>query len=188
MRQISTGDLFRSAIKTGTPLGKEAKGYLDAGKLVPDSVTIGLVREELGKIKGQNFILDGFPRTVPQAEALVGLLDAHKMVLGKAVFLSVPFELLFNRLTGRRVCSSCGNTYHIETAPPPKGNKCDKCGGDVIQRKDDMPDVIRTRLEAYETNTAPLKDYYRKKGLLLDVDGTGEVEVVYGRLSLAIAK
>ncbi len=186
MAHLSTGDLFRAAIKGGTSLGLEAKKYTEAGKLVPDTVTIGLVEEKLRDLKSKDFILDGFPRTVVQAEALGGLLDGHKMKLGKAVFLHVPFELLFNRLTGRRVCSGCGHTYHIESAPPPHDLKCEKCAGDVVQRKDDMPDVIRTRLEAYEANTAPLKDYYFKKGLLLEVDGTGDVEVVYGRLNRAI--
>lgn len=186
MAHLSTGDLFRAAIKGGTPLGLEAKKYTEAGKLVPDTVTIGLVEEKIRDLKSRDFILDGFPRTVVQAEALGGLLDGHKMKLGKAVFLHVPFELLFNRLTGRRVCSGCGHTYHIESAPPPHNLKCEKCGGDVVQRKDDMPEVIRTRLEAYEANTAPLKDYYNKKGLLLEIDGTGDVEVVYGRLSRAI--
>lgn len=187
MSHLSTGDLFRAAIKGGTPLGLEAKKFSELGKLVPDSITIALVEEKILGLKEKSFILDGFPRNVIQAEALGALLVQHQMILGKAVFLAVPFELLFSRLTGRRVCSSCGFTYHIETSPPPSSMQCEKCGGVVVQRKDDMPEVIKTRLDAYEANTAPLKEYYRQKGLLLEVNGTGEVEEVYGRLSKAIA-
>lgn len=186
MAHLSTGDLFRAAIKGGTPLGLEAKKYSEQGKLVPDSITIGLVEEKIKDLKGVSFILDGFPRTVPQADALAGLLEKNGLNLGQAVFLSVPFDLLFRRLTGRRVCSNCGNTYHLETAPPPANSVCEKCGGTVVQRKDDMPDVIKTRLEAYEANTAPLKDYYRSRGLLTEVDGTGEVQGVFERLKTAL--
>lgn len=183
MRQISTGDLFRAAIKFGTPLGQEAKSYLDAGKLVPDSVTIGLVEEELKKLNGQGFILDGFPRNVAQAEALEVLLKPLGLVVDRTVFLEVPMSLLLGRLTGRRVCKSCGTVYHVASKPPSQEGVCDKCGGSVVQRPDDKEEVIRTRLEAYETSTRPLKDYYKAKGRYVEVDGTGTSEEVYGRLT-----
>jgi adenylate kinase len=186
MKQISTGDLFRAAIKQGTPLGKEAKGYLDAGKLVPDSVTIGLVEEELQKLKGQGFILDGFPRNVAQAEALEVLLKKLSLNVDRTVFLEVPMQMLLGRLTGRRVCKNCGAVYHVESKPSKKAGVCDVCGGEVVQRPDDKEEVIRTRLEAYESSTRPLKDYYKAKGPYVEVDGTGTSEDVYGRLVKAM--
>src|SRR4051812_1681391 len=143
MRQISTGDLFRAAIKNQTALGKEAKGYLDAGKLVPDSITIGLVEEVLKDLKGKSFILDGFPRNVAQADALAGLLKQLNLKVDKSVFLEVPMNLLLGRLTGRRVCKNCGATYHIESKPPPSDGSCEVCKvGPVVQRPDDKEDVI----------------------------------------------
>lgn len=185
MKQISTGDLFRAAIKNQTPLGKEAKGILDAGKLVPDSVTIALVDEELGKLNGTNFILDGFPRNVAQADALAGLMKKLALKIDKVFFVEVPMNLLLGRLTGRRVCRNCATVYHIESKPLMKEGVCDACGGEVYQRADDKEEVIRTRLEAYETNTRPLKDYYKAKGpeIYTEVDGTGTSEQVYERLT-----
>ncbi len=188
MVHLSTGDLFRSAIKNSTPLGLEAKKYSEKGQLVPDSITIGLVEEKIKDLKKTSFILDGFPRTVPQAEALETLLKTNQLKLDKAIFLVTPNDMLMSRLTGRRVCEDCGTTYHIETMPPGPGNTCTNCGGNrVIQRKDDFPEVIRTRLEAYEKNTAPLKEYYKAKGKLVEVKGTGEVKEVYERLKSAIS-
>jgi adenylate kinase len=186
MKHISTGDLFRAAIKNQTKLGQEAKGYLDAGKLVPDSVTIGLVEEVLQGLGGKSFILDGFPRTVVQADALETLLKRLNLKIDSSLFLEVPFSLLLGRLTGRRVCKNCGTTYHIESKPTAKEGVCDVCGGSVIQRPDDNEDVIRTRLEAYETSTRPLKDYYKAKGPFVVVDGTGSSEEVFGRIAKAI--
>ncbi|MGZ3721328.1 MAG: adenylate kinase [Bdellovibrionales bacterium] len=187
MHQISTGDLFRAAIKNQTKLGKEAKGYLDAGKLVPDSITIGLVEEVLKELGGKSFILDGFPRNVAQADALAGLLKQLNLKVDKSVFLEVPMNLLLGRLTGRRVCKNCGATYHIESKPPPADGGCEVCKvGPVIQRPDDKEDVIRTRLEAYETSTRPLKDYYKAKGPYVEVDGTGTSEEVFDRISKAL--
>lgn len=183
MKQISTGDLFRAAIKNETPLGKEAKSYLDAGKLVPDSVTIGLVEEELGLLKGQGFILDGFPRNVVQAEALESLLEAMSLTVDRVIFLEVPMSMLLGRLTGRRVCKSCGAVYHVDTKPSRASGVCDLCGGEVVQRPDDKEEVIRTRLEAYEQSTRPLKDYYRSKGPYVEVDGTGTSEQVFARVT-----
>jgi adenylate kinase len=183
MKQISTGDLFRAAIKNGTQLGREAKAYLDAGRLVPDSVTIGLVEEELGRLNGQGFILDGFPRNVPQAEALKRLLEEKGLKVDRVVFLEVPLSMLLGRLTGRRVCKSCGAVYHVETKPSKIVSVCDVCGGEVIQRPDDQEEVIRTRLEAYEQSTRPLKDYYRSKGPYIEVDGMGSSEEVFTRIT-----
>jgi len=182
MKHISTGDLFREAMKNQTPLGVKAKEYVDAGKLVPDEITIGLVEEVLNKLNGQSFILDGFPRTIPQAEALESLMAKVGMKIGRAVFLEVPRESLMRRLTGRRVCSSCGAVYHVESKPPKQEGVCDACGGEVIQRKDDKAEVIGTRLEAYDNSTSPLKQYFAQKGILSEVDGLGETEEVYGRL------
>ncbi len=186
LKHISTGDLFRAAIKNETRLGKEAKGFLDAGKLVPDSITIGLVQEVLGNLKGQGFILDGFPRNVVQAEALEDLLKDLSLKVDKSVFLAVPSALLLGRLTGRRVCKNCGTTYHIESKPPKADGICDVCGAQVVQRPDDKEEVIRTRLEAYETSTRPLKDYYKAKGPFVEIDGTGSSEEVFERIAKAL--
>lgn len=182
MKHISTGDLLRAAMKNQTPLGLQAKALVDAGKLVPDDVMIGIVEEVLKGLKGQNFILDGFPRTVPQAQALETLLKRYSMSIGKALFLEVPRRDLMRRLTGRRVCQSCGATYHVDSKPPKKDGICDVCGGAVVQRKDDHEDVIGTRLEAYDKSTAPVKSFYGGQGCLSEIEGVGETEDVYGRL------
>ena len=182
MKHLSTGDMFRAAIKNQTPLGQEAKRYLNDGKLVPDSVTIRMVEEELGNLKGASFILDGFPRTVAQAEALEGLLKSFSLKIEKAIFLEVPSHLLLNRLTGRRVCKSCGATYHIEAKRPRVEGVCDNCGGPVVQREDDRAEVIATRLDAYEQSTAPLKSYFEKRGMLVTLNGNGSSAEVFSRL------
>jgi adenylate kinase len=188
MRHISTGDLFREAMKNQTPLGLKAKSFVDGGQLVPDAVVIGMVEEVLLTLKGQNFILDGFPRTVPQAEALEKSLAANGLSIGKAMFLEVPRMTLLSRLAGRRVCSSCGAVYHIESKPTKVTGVCDICGGQVIQRKDDHEDVIGTRLEAYDKSTSPLKSYFAKTGKFVEVDGVGESEDVYKGLAAQLAK
>lgn len=187
MRHISTGDLLREAVKNQTALGVQAKSFMDAGQLVPDEVVIGMVGEVLQDLKGQSVILDGFPRTVPQAEALEVLLKRYGMEVGKAVFLEVPRGELLNRLTGRRTCLSCGALYHMETRPTTKESVCDVCGGQVVQRKDDREDVIRTRLEAYDKSTSPLKKYFSERGTLLEVEGIGSTEEVYRRLHSQLA-
>ncbi len=187
MLHISTGDLFRAAIKNETPLGKTAKGFLDAGKLVPDEVTIGLVREVLAELKGKSFVLDGFPRTVVQAKALDGLLLELNLKVDRSLFLEVPLSMLLDRLTGRRVCKSCGATYHVQAKPPPSSGVCEVCGaGPILQRPDDKEDVIRNRLEAYETSTRPLKEYYKDHGPFVLVDGTGSSEEVFVRIKQAL--
>jgi adenylate kinase len=187
MKHISTGDLFRSAIKNKTPLGLEAKSFIDKGNLVPDKVTIDMVDEVLGQLGGAQFILDGFPRNVSQAEALAALLDKHNLYLDKAVFLEVPTEDLVARLSGRRTCRQCGAVYHVTSKPLKNGKNCDSCGSaDVYQREDDKAESIRTRLNVYAESTSPLKDYYLKKSKLVEVPGLGDVEVVFARVKMAI--
>lgn len=186
MRHISTGDLFRNAIKSETELGRLAKSYLDAGQLVPDSVTIDLVRDVLNGLEGQAFILDGFPRTLPQAEALEGLLKSEGFSLGKAVFLNVPESFLVERLTGRRICKNCGATFHITALPPKTAGKCDKCGEELLQRKDDKESVIRDRIKVYEESTKPLKSFYENMGLLVELDGTKSTDEVFKELEKII--
>lgn len=156
MKHISTGDLFRANIKNKTPLGIRTKEILDKGELVPDDITIGIVEEELKKLNGSAFILDGFPRTVVQAEALGKLLGKTQLKLDRAIFLEVPFDRLMKRLSGRRVCKNCGTVYHVDAKPPKRAGVCDVCGGEVIQRPDDKAEVIGTRLKAYDESTAPL--------------------------------
>lgn len=178
MKQISTGDLFRAAIKNQTELGRKAQEFMDRGQLVPDSIVIGMVEEVL-KIESKQFILDGFPRTVAQAEALDELLGRLGLSIGKAIFLEVPLEILMDRLTGRRVCKSCGAVYHKTSKPPKMEGACDLCGGEVYQRNDDKEEVIGTRLKTYEEFTSPLKSFYKDAGKYVEVDGNRSAESVY---------
>lgn len=187
MKHISTGDLFRAAIKNKTALGLEAKSYIDKGQLVPDSVTINMVGEVFKTLGKQYFILDGFPRNVNQAEALDVLLKSMHMNLEKAVFLEVQKEVVVERLSGRRTCRGCGASYHIAGLMPKNGKNCDTCGStDIYQRDDDKAESIKTRLKVYEESTQPLKDYYQRRGLFVSVDGMGEVENVYLKVKEAI--
>ena len=170
--QISTGDILRRAIKEQTPTGLEAKSYIDAGKLVPDEVVIAIVRERLAMEDCQNgYILDGFPRTVPQAEALSQFAN-----IDAVVDLDVADEVLVNRLSGRRVCLACGATYHLEYKKPSVDGVCDKCGDTLVQRKDDMPETVIGRLQVYHDQTEPLKSYYEAAGKLKIVYGQEEVK------------
>jgi adenylate kinase len=186
--QISTGDLFRAAIKNKTALGQQAQSYLDKGNLVPDSITIGMVDEALANLKGQSFILDGFPRNVAQAEALGKILSQRHLQLGKAIFLEVPSEALLSRLTGRRVCKSCGAVYHVLSKPPKLPDVCDVCGGEVVQRNDDREEVIATRLRTYEESTAPLKQFYKAAGKLVAVNGDRKADEVFGSVKAELGK
>lgn len=179
MVQVSTGDLFRSAIKNKTELGVLAQSYIDKGALVPDSVTIGMVEEAL-KGGGKNFILDGFPRNKAQAEALDQLVQRLNLTIDKAIFLEVPREILTSRLTGRRVCRACGAVYHVESHPTKKPGVCDQCGGEIYQRNDDKAEVISNRLSAYDEYTSPLRAFYREQGKYIEVDGNRPVEEVFG--------
>lgn len=185
MTQISTGDLFRAAIKGKTDLGQKAQAFMDKGQLVPDSIVIGMVEEVLQK-GVTNFILDGFPRTVAQAEALDSLLSNMKLSIGKAIFLEVPMGILMDRLTGRRVCKNCGAVYHIVSKPSKTEGVCDNCGGEVIQRNDDKAEVIETRLKTYQEFTSPLKEFYKKSGKYIEVDGNRGAEEVYSEIEKII--
>jgi adenylate kinase len=180
--QISTGDILRAAVKEQTPMGIKAKGFMDAGALVPDSVVIGIVEERLAQPDcGKGFILDGFPRTVPQADALKQVLAGMDRCIDHVVSLSVDKNELLKRLTGRRACK-CGAVYHIEYAPSKVEGCCDLCGGELYQREDDKEATILHRLAVYEDQTTPLIDYYSACGLLRSVNGLGTVEGVQSEI------
>ena len=184
--QISTGDLLRNAIKLKTQLGVTAQSFMDKGLLVPDDVVIGLIDETLDNNKGKQFILDGFPRNTQQAEALDKMLQKKNLSVGKVLFLEVPESDLMDRLTGRRVCKSCGAVFHMATKPPQVIGKCDVCGGELFQRPDDKSEVIGERLKVYRHNTLPLRDYYAQKNLLQEVDGNRATEEVFGDIKMEI--
>lgn len=186
MTQISTGDLFRAAIKNKTELGIQAQSYMDQGQLVPDSIVIGMVEEVL-KSGVKNFILDGFPRTVPQAEALDELLKKLQLSVSKAIFLEVPREELMSRLTGRRVCKNCGAVYHIVNKPSKTEGVCDNCGGQVVQRSDDKTEVVGARLDVYDQYTSPLKDYYTKAHKYVEINGNRDTEMVFSDIKKLIS-
>lgn len=170
---ISTGNIIREALKNGTEMGLKAKSYMDEGKLVPDDIVIGIIKERLAKDDCKNgFILDGFPRTVPQAEAL----DQMGIVIDRVVDIEVPDEKIMARLSGRRVCEVCGASYHLEYKPSKVEGVCDKCGGKTVLRKDDHPDTVKERLRVYHEQTEPLKDYYEKAAKLVVVIGQEEVK------------
>lgn len=175
---ISTGDMFREAIKAGTELGRQAERYLKDGLLVPDNVTVGLVQERLGQPDcRQGFLLDGFPRTVAQAQEFDHWLEGREQVLDAVINIEVPGSELMARLTGRRVCRQCGVTYHIRYNPPASG-KCDVCGGELVQRTDDTEAVVSKRLAVYMEQTAPLIAYYQQRELLKEVDGSKDIPEV----------
>jgi adenylate kinase len=185
--QISTGDILRASVAAGTPLGKEAKSYMDKGELVPDSVVIGLVKERLGQDDCEKgYILDGFPRNTAQAEALDGVLTAMKSPLTVALSVDVDKNDLMKRLTGRRTCKGCQQMFNVHFTPPKKEGVCDKCGGELYQRDDDKEATIRNRLEVYEKQTAPLIDYYGKKGILKSVEGVGSIEEIFKKVLAAL--
>ena len=170
---ISTGNILREAVKNGTELGLKAKAYMESGNLVPDEVVIGLLKERIAQPDcAKGFILDGFPRTVPQAQAL----DAMGVAIDKVVDIEVADEAIQQRLSGRRVCEGCGASYHIDYKPTSQDGICDKCGANVVQRKDDHPDTIKERLAVYHEQTEPLKAYYEKAGKLAIVEGQGEIK------------
>ncbi|WP_136516433.1 adenylate kinase [Geomonas edaphica] len=181
--QISTGDILRAAVKDLTPMGVKAKGFMDAGALVPDEVVIGIVEERLAQPDCQKgFILDGFPRTVPQADALGKVLSGMGKQIDHVVSLSVDKDELLKRLTGRRACSKCGAGYHVDFAPSKVAGVCDACGGDLFQREDDKEATILNRLAVYEAQTAPLISYYGAAGVLRSVDGLGTVDGVQAEI------
>ena len=169
---ISTGNIIREALANGTEMGLKAKAFIDAGQLVPDEVVIGIIKDRLAKDDCANgFILDGFPRTIPQAEAL----DAMGVVIDRVIDIEVPDEKIVARMSGRRVCKACGASYHLEYKVPKTEGVCDACGAELIQRKDDKPETVLDRLDVYHKQTEPLKDYYSKKGILHIVEGQEEV-------------
>ncbi len=179
--QISTGDILRGAVKEGTELGKKADAFMKAGDLVPDDLILGIMGERLQQPDcAKGFLLDGFPRTIPQAEALGGMLDKLGIKLDFAVNLDVPREVILDRLTTRRTCSNsaCQEIYNVKSKPTKKEGVCDKCGSPVIQRDDETEEAISKRLDTYNEKTAPLADYYRKKGMLLDINATSSETVV----------
>jgi adenylate kinase len=188
MRHISSGDLFRSNIKSKTPLGLEAQKYIDQGKLVPDVVTIGMVRDVMKGLGGKPFILDGFPRNLAQAKALDSMLSELRLSVDKAIFFEVPDSQLVSRLTGRRTCKNCGAVFHVEEMPPKIAGVCDNCGEESLyQRPDDQIEAIKTRLTVYADQTAPLRDYYGSTGKLAPIDGSVEVAEVSKQLSQLVA-
>ena len=177
---ISTGDMFRAAMKEETELGLQAKSFIDKGELVPDEVTIGIVRERLGKNDCQRgFLLDGFPRTVAQAEALEGILAELNKQIDYVINIDVNKDILMDRLTGRRICKSCGATYHLVFNPPANEGKCDKCGGELYQRADDNEETVANRLEVNLQQTQPLLDFYNEKGYLRNIDGEQDIDMVF---------
>lgn len=177
---ISTGDMFRQAMKDGTELGLKAKSFMDKGELVPDEVTVGIVRERLSKADcKEGFLLDGFPRTVAQAESLELILTDLNKTLDYCINIDVDKNVLMERLTGRRICKSCGATYHLVFNPPQKEDVCDRCGGELYQRADDNPETVENRLEVNLKQTKPLIEFYAEKGYLKTINGLQEIEQVF---------
>ena len=182
--QVSTGEILRESVKQGTPLGLQAKGFMESGKLVPDDVVIGLAREKLTSPEcSRGYILDGFPRTVAQAEALDRMFrETGSSGLDHVVSFDVPNAEIIQRLSGRRSCPTCQTVYHIEHDPPKREGHCNKCGGALVQRADDKPETVEARLKVFDQQTSPLVEYYQKRGLLRRVDSTGDINDVYRRL------
>lgn len=180
--QVSTGDLLRKAVAEGTPLGKKVKSYLEQGKLGPDNLIVELIKDRVSKPDARNgYLLDGFPRTMGQAKELEKMTDID-LVLN----IVVDMEMLVERAVGRRGCPKDGSVYHIKFNPPKKDMACDKCGGPLVHREDDKEETVRKRLQVYQEQTAPLIEYYRKKGKLVDIDGAGGIDAVFERMVKAI--
>jgi adenylate kinase len=181
--QISTGDILRASVAAGTPLGKEAKSYMDKGELVPDSVVIGLVKERVAQDDcKKGYILDGFPRNIAQAEVLDKVLAEMGSPLSTALLIDVDKDVLMKRLTGRRTCKNCQQMYNVYFSAPKKDGVCDKCGSELFQRDDDKEETIKKRLDVYDAQTAPLMDYYKKKGILKSVKGTGSIDEIFNQV------
>ena len=186
---ISTGDIFRANIKNNTPLGAKAKSYMDKGELVPDELVIELIMDRFAQDDCVNgYVLDGFPRTIPQAEALDKALAANNETVDYAINVEVPDENIINRMSGRRACVGCGATYHIEFNPTKVEGICDACGEKLILRDDDKPETVKNRLSVYHEQTQPLIDYYSKKGVLAEVDGTQSMENVFNAIVDVLGK
>jgi adenylate kinase len=185
--QVASGDLLRIAVRDQTALGLQAKAFMVQGELVPDDLVLGMIAERLdGPDAKRGFILDGFPRNVAQAEALRSMLNRRNEALDKVVAITLAAEEIIKRISGRRTCRSCGSMYHVVFEPPRSDNKCDKCGGALYQREDDAEDTVRARLQVYMTATTPLLDYYRGRGLLVQIDGLGRPEDIEYRILSAL--
>jgi adenylate kinase len=185
--QISTGDILRKAVADQSPLGKEAVGFINRGALVPDNLIVKLVAERLKESDCEKgFILDGFPRTIQQAKSLAEILAELGLTLSAVLSVQVPNHVIVERLAGRRTCRDCGTLYHRNFDPPEREGICDHCGGDLVQRDDDREETIRARLDVYDTQTAPLVDFYRDQGILREIDGVGKVEDIRDRLVRAL--
>jgi adenylate kinase len=185
--QVSTGDLLRKAVADKTPLGQKAKKVMDLGELVSDDIVLGMIKERIAKADAKpGFVLDGFPRNTTQADSLDALLAELELKLDRVVLMDVDFDILMKRLTGRRTCSKTGAVLNIYFSPPAELEACRKAGGELLQRDDDKEATIRNRLQVYERQTAPLVDYYTKKGLLTAIPATGDVDAVYARLKSAL--
>lgn len=181
--KISTGDILREAVRNKTVLGLQAKACLDQGKLVPDAVVVGIVKDKLAEpMCATGFLLDGFPRTIPQAEELAELLRSRGERLDRVVNVIVPRDEVVRRLTGRRSCSKCQAVFHVELNPPRRAGICDRCGSELVQRSDDKTETVEARLSVYEQQTAPLVDYYRQRDLLSELDGSGRIDGVHQRV------
>ncbi len=185
--QIASGDLLRTAVRNRTALGLQAKTFMDTGALVPDELVLGMIEERLNQADAQDgFILDGFPRTVAQAEVLGGILARRHEKLDKVVAITVPDEEIIKRISGRRTCRSCGAMYHVLYEPPHNMNVCDKCRGELYQREDDAEATIRARLQVYASSTRPLLDYYSRSQLLAEIDGIGRLEEIERRITSSL--
>jgi adenylate kinase len=181
--QISTGDILRAAVKAGTPLGKKAQEYMNAGKLVPDELIMGLIEERLGQPElSKGFVLDGFPRTLNQAKALSALLEKLGQTITKVVVIDVDEQVIFERIVGRRTCTSCGNVHHVKFSPPKKDGVCDRCGSPLVQRPDDSEEKARVRLQEFREVKAQVIPYYEGQGLVARVDGEASPEKVYAAI------
>ena len=186
--QVSTGDILRAAVREGTQLGLEAKGFMDEGGLVPDSVVIGIIEERIKEPDAADgFILDGFPRTIAQAEALEKILSDNDRKIEHVISIEVDDDELVTRLTGRRMCKSCGESFHMVFNQPSVENVCDTCSGELYQRDDDQEDTIRQRLEVYHEQTSPLIEYYRERGGLREVDGAGSISDIFDQIAAKLA-
>lgn len=185
---ISTGDMLRAAVKAGTEMGLKAQEYMTAGALVPDEVVIGIVRDRIAEpdVTEKGFLLDGFPRTVVQAEELDKVLSSLSRGIDAVINIVVPDEELLNRLTGRRICKSCQKPYHVMFKPPKTEGVCDDCGGELYQRADDTVETVKNRLDVYHNQTAPLIDYYKNQSILVDIEGTKTVDEVFADIENAL--
>jgi adenylate kinase len=188
VKHISTGDILRENVRNGTPLGKEAKKYMDAGKLVPDTVLIDIIKDRLAKPDVKNgWMLDGYPRTNPQAEAMEKIMPTLGQKLDVVLNIDVPDNELVDRLSGRRMCK-CGASYHMQFNPPKEAGKCDVCHGDLYHRDDDKAEAIMKRLETYHNQTQPLIDYYSKKGVIANIKGSGDIQQIFAEISKVLDK